>query len=202
MAIKIGRTRLPPEAIEKVNHEPQRQMAEATKLLNDALDSAGAELEQNGITKIASYETVPMQDNVAVASPLANRMVDLLLKLDQYMPLLSTLEILEVIPESEADTRRARAKRAVLGLSSSALRLWFGVQRRMQEADRTAARAAASEAQQRICPRRRHPKTPAHRVPLLRRSGPLAARDRRRCPWVRAAPMPCPQRRRRRQSCR
>ena len=146
LAIKIGRTRLAPEAIEKVSRELHRQMAEATTLLNDALDSAGAELQRNAITTVASYETVPMVDTVAVTSSLANRMVELLVKLDRLMPLISTLEILEVITESEADVRRSQAKRAVLALSSSALKLWFGVQRRMQEAERATAHSAAPEA--------------------------------------------------------
>jgi hypothetical protein len=147
LAIKIGRTRLAPEAIEKVNGELHRQMAEATTLLNDALDSAGAELQRNAIATIASYETVPMVDTVAVTSSLANRMLELLVKLDRLMPLISTLEILEVITEPEADVRRSQAKRAVLALSSSALKLWFGVQRRMQEAERAAAHAPAAPAQ-------------------------------------------------------
>jgi hypothetical protein len=142
LAVKIGRTRLAPEAIEKVSRELQRQRAEATTLINDALDGAGAELQRNAITTVASYETVPMADTVAVTSSLANRMLDLLVKLDRLMPLIATLEILEVITESEADVRRSQAKRAVLALSSSALRLWFGVQRRMQEAERAAAASA------------------------------------------------------------
>jgi hypothetical protein len=152
LAVRIGRTRLPLEAINQVSGELHRQMAEATKLLNDALDSAGAELEHNGIKTIASYETVPLEDTVAVTSSLANRMVDLLVKLDHYMPLVSTLEILEVITDSEADLRRSTAKRAVLALSSSAQKLWFGVQRRMQEAERAAARAEAAAAQAQEAP--------------------------------------------------
>ena len=114
-----------------------------TDEINKAIDQAEALLKHHSIETLASYDTVPLQEEIGITSSFGRRYFDLMHKLDIIMPMMETLAIEEIISERELETRRSLYKRVVLSISTKARNLWMGVRRRMNERDaRLAAEAA------------------------------------------------------------
>jgi hypothetical protein len=131
----LGRTKLPLESIEQIEQTVRTKLQEATAELNQAIDGADALLRHHSIENLATYDTVPLEEEVGITSALGRRYFELIHKLDQVMPLVQTLEIEEVISEKDAEKQRSRFKRIVLAMSSTARNFSMGVRRRMNEAD-------------------------------------------------------------------
>ncbi|WOB11157.1 DUF1845 domain-containing protein [Piscinibacter gummiphilus] len=133
---QMGRTKLPHEAVEEIEAAVRKKLEEATAEMNKAIDGADALLKTNNIDTVATYDTVPFEEEVGITSALGRRYFELIHKLDQMMPLLQTLQIEEVINERNEEKQRSLLKRSVLSISSSARNLSAGVRRRMNEMDR------------------------------------------------------------------
>ena len=130
----LGRIRLPLDQIEQIELAVRTKLEEATTELNRAIDGAELLLKNHNIETVATYDTVPMEEEIGITSALGRRYFELIHKLDQAMPLLQTLEIEEVINEKQVQRQRSRFKRIVMAMSSSARNLSLGVRRRMNEA--------------------------------------------------------------------
>ena len=91
----IARTRLDHEDIGRIETALRGRIDAATASLNEAIDGAEALFKAHGITSLASYDTVPLDVDVRVLSSISRRFLEVLVKLDQLMPLLQTLEIHE-----------------------------------------------------------------------------------------------------------
>ena len=89
----IARTRLDHEDIGRIETALRGRIDAATTSLNEAIDGAEALFKAHGITSLASYDTVPLDVDVRVLSSISRRFLEVLVKLDQLMPLLQTLEI-------------------------------------------------------------------------------------------------------------
>lgn len=90
------------------------------KALNMAIDGAEILFKQHGIVNIASYDTPPLEVEVPILSAQARRYYEAIVKFDQLMPLLQTLQIHEVVTDADANDSRARLKgdfRAIAGVS-------------------------------------------------------------------------------------
>ena len=87
----IARTRLDHDEIGQVEAAIRTQMETVTENLNKAIDGAEALFKVNGITSVATYDTVPLDLQVGVLSSSGRRFLEVLIKLDQLMPLLQTL---------------------------------------------------------------------------------------------------------------
>ncbi len=85
----------------------------------------------NGITSVATYDTVPLDVEVGVLSSSGRRFLEVLGKLDQLMPLLQTLEIHEVITTQAVDIQRASLKRQVRNVANGTRNFAMGLRRRM-----------------------------------------------------------------------
>lgn len=131
----LGRTKLPHESVEQVEQSIRERLEVATKELNQAIDGAELLFKRNGIEGAATYDTVPLEAEVAITSSLGRRYLELIHKLDQLMPLLQTLEIEEVINESQVEHQRSKSKRVVMAIASTARNLGAGIRRRMNEMD-------------------------------------------------------------------
>jgi len=127
----IARTRLDHEDVAKVETAIRTQMEAVTGKLNEAIDGAEALFKANGITSIATYDTVPLDVEVGVLSSSGRRFLEVLGKLDQLMPLLQTLEIHEVITTQAVDIQRATLKRQVRNVANGTRNFAMGLRRRM-----------------------------------------------------------------------
>ena len=127
----IARTRLDHDEIGQVEAAIRTQMETVTENLNKAIDGAEALFKVNGITSVATYDTVPLDLQVGVLSSSGRRFLEVLIKLDQLMPLLQTLEIHEVVSPQQVDIERAGLKRQVSDLANGARNFAMGLRRRM-----------------------------------------------------------------------
>ena len=146
----IARTRLDHEDIAKVEAALRERMEKVTDILNKAIDGAEALFQANGITSVATYDTMALEIEVGVLSSSGRRYLEILGKFDQLMPLLQTLEIHEVITTQTVDIQRAGLKRQVRDVANAARNFATGLRRRMNassngETDDRAPRPAASE---------------------------------------------------------
>lgn len=131
----IARTRLDHEEIEQVETAIRTRMETATANLNKAIDGAEALFKAHGIFGTATYDTVPLDVQVGVLSSSGRRFLELLVKLDQLMPVLQTLEIHEVISAQAVDVERASLKRQVRDVANGARNFAMGLRRRMNALD-------------------------------------------------------------------
>lgn len=127
----IARTRLDHDDIAKVETAIRTQLEAVTEKLNLAIDGAEALFKANGITSVATYDTVPLEVEVGVLSSSGRRFLEVLGKLDQLMPLLQTLEIHEVITTQAVDIQRATLKRQVRDVANGTRNFAMGLRRRM-----------------------------------------------------------------------
>ena len=131
----IARTRLDHEDIGRIETALRGRIDAATASLNEAIDGAEALFKAHGITSLASYDTVPLDVDVRVLSSIGRRFLEVLVKLDQLMPLLQTLEIHEVITTQAVDVQRASLKRQVRDVANGARNFAMGLRRRMNAMD-------------------------------------------------------------------
>ena len=131
----IARTRLDHEDVAKIEDAIRVQMDAVTDKLNQAIDGAEELFKAHGITRTATYDTVPLDVEVHVLSSIGRRYLEVLGKLDQLMPLLQTLEIHEVITTQAVDIQRAGLKRQVRDVANGARNFAMGLRRRMNALD-------------------------------------------------------------------
>lgn len=145
---QLGRAKLDHDVVERIEQNIREALDAATDEINKAIDQAEALLKHQNIETLASYDTVPLQEEIGITSSFGRRYFDLMHKLDIVMPMMETLAIEEIISERELETRRSLYKRVVLSISTKARNLWMGVRRRMNERDaRLAAEAAKPKPQ-------------------------------------------------------
>jgi hypothetical protein len=131
----IARTRLEHADVAKVETVLREQMDGVGATLDKAIDVAEALFAAHGVTAPATYDTVPLEVEVGVLSSFGRRYLELLGKLDQLMPLLQTLEILEIARTQEVDIERAGHKRKVRDVANGARSLATRMRRAMNALD-------------------------------------------------------------------
>lgn len=135
----IARTKLKSEDVTQIENLLRDKLVAAADELNQAIDGAEALFKAHGITRIATYDTLPLEIEVGIMSSIGRRYFELLNKLDQLMPMLQTLEVHEVITANEADIQRAGFKRLIRNLATSTRNLASEMRRRMNVLDALAA---------------------------------------------------------------
>jgi hypothetical protein len=109
----IASTQLSATDIERAEAKLNEKMESVTAELNKAIDEAEALFKSHGITKVATTHTVPMEITVGIISSTGRRFLELLIKYDQLMPLIQTLEINNVVTQAEARKWRNGIKRSI-----------------------------------------------------------------------------------------
>jgi len=144
----IARTKLDPADVAKVESVLREQMDDVGAALDKGIDVAEALFTAHGVTAPATYDTIPLEVEVGVLSSFGRRYLELLSKLDQLMPLLQTLEILEIARTQEVDIERAGHKRKVRDVANRARSLSTRMRRAMNalDAQRPGAVAAREDA--------------------------------------------------------
>lgn len=141
----IARTRLKPEDVARVESLLRQQLVSVADELNKGIDGAEALFKAHGITRVATYDTLPLELEVGIISSSGRRYFEIINKLDQLMPMLQTLEVHEVITASDADVQRAGFKRLIRNLAVSARNMASGLRRRMNALDALEAQGRQSK---------------------------------------------------------
>ena len=133
----MARTKLPHEVVEKVEDALKGQIERINGEVNQALDTADLLCRENAITSLATYDAEPLTIEVKVISPFARRYLELMMKVDQLMPMLETLAIDELIEIKQLDLRKALCKKSLRQVAGAARNFAGGLRRRMNsmEAD-------------------------------------------------------------------
>jgi hypothetical protein len=101
----IARSRLRTEDVEQVEAMIEQSIDKGLAELNQALDGAEALCKVNHISEFAEYDQDPLDRKVGVISSLSRKYLDLIVRFDQLMPMLATLEIDGVVKKKELDVR-------------------------------------------------------------------------------------------------
>lgn len=143
----LARTKLPEEAVASVEEMVRQKLDAATKNINRRIDATGELLKRVGITKVATYDVMMLEEEVSIISPLSRRYFELIHKYDQLMPILQTLEIEEVADVRTVRSWRSNAKFAVLSVAGTVRYLSLGIRNRMYavQAAEDAERAPQSQ---------------------------------------------------------
>lgn len=142
----IGRTRKSHGDIEALEAQIKEAISAASKSIDRIMDAVEKRLKEASIDTVAAFTTVPMEEDVAIVSAIGRRYFELIHKLDQLMPFLQTLEIEELVTETELDRMRAKVKR-ITGRPASLARLLADQLRvEMREPAATAQAVSADEA--------------------------------------------------------
>lgn len=143
----LARTKLPEEAVASVEEMVRQKLESATKNINRRIDTTGELLKRVGITRVATYDVMMLEEEVSIISPLSRRYFELIHKYDQLMPILQTLEIEEVADVRTVRSWRSNAKFAVLSVAGTVRYLSLGIRNRMYavQAAEDAERAAQSQ---------------------------------------------------------
>lgn len=121
------------------------------KALNAAIDGAEVLFKQHGIVNIASYDTPPLEVEVPILSAQSRRYYEAIVKFDQLMPLLQTLQIHEVVTDANANESRARLKTDFRAIAATSRRMADRLRTRLfqesKEGETPSSREAMSAAQ-------------------------------------------------------
>jgi hypothetical protein len=130
---RIARTKLPHDAIEKIEDQITDLLKEITDEINTYIDSAELLLTKAGVahTQLATYDVIPMDFDVKVISRFGRQYRELMEKADQLMPLLESLCIEEVITEREMDMRKAVIRKMIKRIAWGARTYANGLRGRM-----------------------------------------------------------------------
>lgn len=139
---EIGRLKLPHEAVEAIEAQIQSVIVEAHAEIAEALKAAEILANREGITSLATYDTVPMEVTVGVLTALGRRYLEVILLLDELMRQLKTLEVFEAITPTERDKKQAHFKRLASKPAKVTRALSIGLRKRAAEATTLATDAA------------------------------------------------------------
>jgi hypothetical protein len=129
----IARSRLRTEDVEHVEAMIEQTIDKGLAEMNQALDGAEALCKVNHISEFAEYDQDPLDKKVGVISSLSRKYLDLIVKFDQLMPMLATLEIDGVVKKKELDVRVAGYKKLVKRVAYSTRELASGLRKRMNQ---------------------------------------------------------------------
>lgn len=116
----FGRMKLPEQDVEKVEQDLRNMLDSRLAHLNQALVALEARCISHGITSLATYDIEPIVIETKVFSMLDRRMLELIEKLDQLMPMLETLCIDEVMTPSQLILEKSEFKLTVRGSARAA----------------------------------------------------------------------------------
>ena len=135
----IARSRLAADDIEQVEALIAHNIAQALVDMDKALTDAEALCKANHISEFAEYAQDPLDENVGVISSLSRQYLDLIVRFDQVMPMLATLEIDGIVRKRELDARVAQCKKLVKRIAYATRELANGVRWRMNQLAEDAA---------------------------------------------------------------
>ena len=130
----FARMKLPGEDVDKVEQELRQLFDSRLAKLNQSLVDMEAKCQANGILDLATYDVEPMRIEAKVYSTLGRRLLEMIGKVDQLMPMLETLCIDEAISTSQLNIEKSRIKKNLRGVASATRMLRMGLERQLATA--------------------------------------------------------------------
>lgn len=100
-------------------------------LANQRIVSFEKLCHHHGITELASYDIEPLAIEAKVFSMFGRRLLELISKVDQLMPMLETLCIDEVLPTSQLIAEKSQIKKTVRAVTAATRALSLGLLKRI-----------------------------------------------------------------------
>ncbi|SFU61360.1 DUF1845 domain-containing protein [Pseudoduganella namucuonensis] len=116
----FARMKVADTEVERIERELRTMLDSRLTRLNQALADAEAKCTANGISQLATYDVEPLAFEAKVFSMLDRRLLELIEKVDQLMPMLETLCIDEVITPSQLIIEKSKFKKTVRGAAKAA----------------------------------------------------------------------------------
>ena len=123
----VARKVVPAEQVDPLVEYLRYRIDDLDHKLNSAIDSAEAHFKRLGVTGTASYDLTPLQVEVPILTSQGRRLFELMIKFDQFMPLLQTLIIHDVINDHQATITLTRLRTPFIALVSTARRFVRGL---------------------------------------------------------------------------
>lgn len=145
----IAPTRLDDEEMAKIEDALRARLDKVAEGLDRLIDETEAQFKAHRIGWGATCDSRPLDLQVAVLSSNGRRYLEVLVKMDQLMPLLQTLQILDVTRTRDVRTQRSAIKREVRNVANAARSYAGVVRKRMRDMELAERRASAETARQR-----------------------------------------------------
>ena len=117
--IVFARMKISEQEVDKIELELRTMLDTRIARLNKALVETEAKCHAHGIASLASYDVEPLEFEAKIFSMLDRRLLELIEKVDQLMPMLETLCIDEAITPSQLIVEKSRIKNAVRGTTKA-----------------------------------------------------------------------------------
>ena len=116
----FARMKVADAEVERIEQELRTMLDSRLARLNQALVDTEAKCMAHGISALATYDVEPLRFEAKVFSMLDRRLLELIEKVDQIMPMLETLCIDEAMTPSQLIIEKSRIKKAVRGTTKAA----------------------------------------------------------------------------------
>lgn len=140
----FARMKIPEQEVARIEGELRTMLDNRIARLNQALVDAEAKCHAHGITSLASYDVEPLIFETKIFSMLDRRLLELIEKVDQLMPMLETLCIDEAMTPSQLIVEKSKIKKTVRGSTKAARLVRAALERRANPSPRTAAQPSAT----------------------------------------------------------
>lgn len=127
---KIARLSLPDQEIEQVEQQVFELIVEKMRLVDNEMVRVEQQLRAHHIDSLATYAVKPLLLDTRVLGKMGRRMLELIGKVDQLMPMLETLAIDELISESELNIKKSTYKKTVRSVAGVVRSLKTGLQKK------------------------------------------------------------------------
>lgn len=148
----IARLALPSQDIEKIEAQLLEAIAKASRDTDLAIVDAEKRCGQNGILTLATYDIEPLTIEARVASQLGRRLLELIVKIDQLMPMLETLCIDDVISNTEMVAIKSVHKHSIRRISGTTRNLRAGLHKRINQLEVQAKSVGRTNARSVVAP--------------------------------------------------